>query len=213
MKGLNSAGALCLLWVWSHVFPALMENSVGHSSAEGRLPVPPNLNFRNKANRNTVFCTESNIEGRNHPAAGLNLLGVFWGRWLVWVLKFTEVAASVLARSVKGFHVWWGAESSFCQLWVPLELPKELFWAVWDFPANTGAASPINQTCHIFHRALPMVCASSGAKLVLVALGSLGFPFPLMMRLFNLLQLLGWAGGGGGQRYFRFERLFTPEPV
>lgn len=26
---------------------------------EGRLPVPPNLNFRNKANRNTVFSTES----------------------------------------------------------------------------------------------------------------------------------------------------------
>lgn len=44
---------------------------------EGRLPVPLNLNFRNKANRNTVFCTESNIEGRNHPA-GLHLLWFFF---------------------------------------------------------------------------------------------------------------------------------------
>lgn len=156
MKVLNSAGALCLLWVWSHVFPALMENSAGHSSAE----------------RGGCQCLQTWISGIKptetqcsalNPAwkAEITLLDLtscdfFWGRCLVWVLKTTEVAASVLARSVKDFHVWRGGESSFCQLWLHLELLRELFWPLWDFPANIGAASPINQTCHISHK--PCLC-------------------------------------------------------
>lgn len=160
--------------------------STGGNSAEGRLPVPPNLNFRNQANRNRVFCTESNSEGRNHPA-GLKLLGFFWGRWLVWVLKITEVAASVLARSVEGSHVCWGAESSFCQLWVHWELPKELFWPVWDFPAPyTKCVTSSTKPCL-------WLLQAQGQSCCLWALGNLGFPFPLMMGLFNLLQLLRWT--------------------
>lgn len=79
---------------------------------EGRLPVPPNLNFRNKANRNTVFSTESSRWGRNHPA-GFNLLWFFWGRWLVWVLKITKVAASVLARVFKTSMCGEGEKAAF----------------------------------------------------------------------------------------------------
>lgn len=73
--------------------------------------------------------------------------------------------------------MWGGAESSFCQLWVHWELPKELFWPVWDFPASAAAASPIHQMCHIFHQALPVAAASSGAELLLVGSWEFGISF------------------------------------
>lgn len=117
----------------------------------------------------TEFCTEPNVEGRNHPAA-LSLLGFLWREVICLGFKNHWNCCFSAERSVKDFHVWWGAESSFCQLWVHLELLKELFWPGWDFPANIGAASPINHMCHIFQQALPVVCANPGAQLVPVVL-------------------------------------------
>lgn len=75
LRVLNSAGASCLLWVWSHVFPALMENSVGPSSASASKPewmsgIKP-TKIQSSA-LNPVWKGEITL------IAALNLLGFFW---------------------------------------------------------------------------------------------------------------------------------------
>lgn len=166
MKVLNSAGASCLFWVWGHVFPALMENSAERGGCQclqtwisGIKPTETHCSALSPTWKGEIILLDF---------TSWDFFFFFWGWWFVWVLKIPEIAVSVLLRSVKDFHVCWGAESSFCQLWVHLELLKELFWPGWHFPANIGAASPINHMCHIFHPALPVVCAKPGAEPVLV---------------------------------------------
>lgn len=167
-----SAEALDLVLLWSNVFTALMSHNVSHRTLwrGERLPVRTNLDFfRNKANGNTLQWLECETSKKEITLLDLTSSCNSFEGDLFWVLKITEVAASVLAAEC--FHKA-GAEQHSERGIAAFASSASVCSGSETLSGQSGillyaAASKLNQPHDACPAAPRVLCESSGAELAL----------------------------------------------